>query len=183
MLWGPLQKGAAEGKTIAPSLEIWFHFDIEAIFYCCKKGPFIFSMINLWQQKKSRKHPRWWKLFKRYIPYIIYIMSFCRHLLVLVWLYGTTKCFEREGYLSVKCSSTSCWKHPAVTVWLFSSSILTLHHVYLATSITHGWPFYWSNENAPETNGRAVAMVQCVVAGWNIAARHVNLRVCLPFLL
>lgn len=61
-----------------------------------------------------------------------------------------------------------------------SSSIFPLHHVYLATSITRGWPSHWSFENAPGTNGRAVAMVQCIVAGWNLAARHVSVGVCLP---
>lgn len=51
----------------------------------------------------------------------------------------------------------------------FCSSVFPLHHVYLVTGITRNWPSHWSLENAPGTNGRDVAMVQCIVAGWNFA--------------
>lgn len=56
----------------------------------------------------------------------------------------------------------------------FDYRIFPLHHVYLATRITRCRPSHWSFQNAPGTNGRAVTMVQRVVAGWNFAARHVS---------
>ncbi len=81
---------------------------------------------------------------------------------------------------SPQCNCNSLLCYPAVLLRLLASSvkfdyrIFPLHHVYLATRITRCRPSHWSFQNAPGTNGKAVTMVQCVVAGWNFAARHVS---------
>ena len=132
-----------------------------------------FVRVEHWQE-------HWWHSFQRPYP-----SPLCSSLPVsllppFVFVSLAPPSAEAEQVSRSEVLLHSLLKAPCSSSMVILLLYLSLHHVYLATSITRGWPSHWSFENAPGTNGRAVAMVQCIVAGWNFAARHVSVGVCLP---